>query len=416
MVDEAGRAFPCPDCLEIVQAQAAPYIINRAARATQRRAPPAAVVFVIFHIESLKNLAFSVRSQVEAALNAFQINVVSYCGRLDGGISDEDQKELINGLDPDLRHHVVIVFITESHPGGGWWWESGTEACGPSQVDEVGVLKHVNDSTRILARAALSVRYFGLLCGWSLDGDGVVSSIAKYLTSTAAKALVLPTASVLLVADISPMLPELILNLCYYGRNLRDSIYKVWGLSDDAREHTGLLVMDRVSTSQPFSCAKLSYSPVCRRPLGYTLPEAWTICGCPCPPHGHLSWVLLKEVKEHKREALFAYKSLCCGFELQLAVFLNRLRSVVRDELPFTEEDWDPETCSFGFDPATMIRMTVHPATPSAQGLNNLQGNPRTLAGKKTAAEVAKRRAERTCNPKQAIPPASAQGVSSGSK
>ncbi|QRW09546.1 ATPase [Ceratobasidium sp. AG-Ba] len=325
MVDEAGRAFPCPDCLEIVQAQAAPYIINRAARATQRRAPPAAVVFVIFHIESLKNLAFSVRSQVEAALNAFQINVVSYCGRLDGGISDEDQKELINGLDPDLRHHVVIVFITESHPGGGWWWESGTEACGPSQVDEVGVLKHMNDSTRILARAALSVRYFGLLCGWSLDGDGVVSSIAKYLTS-------------------------------------------------------------------------LDYLRM------------------PMRPHGHLSWVLLKEVKEHKREALFAYKSLCCGFELQLAVFLNRLRSVVRDELPFTEEDWDPETCSFGFDPATMIRMTVHPATPSAQGLNNLQGNPRTLAGEKTAAEVAKRRAERTRNPKQPIPPASAQGVSSGSK
>ncbi|QRW13702.1 ATPase [Ceratobasidium sp. AG-Ba] len=395
MVDEAGRAFPCPDCLETAQAKTAPYVINRAARATQRRALHAAVVLVILHIDSLRSLAFSVQSQIQAALNAFQINLASYCGMLDGGISDEDQRELLAEIDPDLYHHVVVIFITESHPGGGWWWESGNESHRPSQVDEAGVLKHIT----IVLASSLALLY-----------------MAKYLTSTPVKSLVLPTVSAALNADISPILPELMLNLYYFGRDLRDSIYKVWGQSDEARVHTGLLVMDRVLASQPFNCAKLSYSPVCSRPLGVTLPEAWTICGCPCPPHGQLSWMLLKEVKEHKREALFAYKSLCCGLELHLAVFISRLRQTIRNELPFTEEDWDQETSSFGFNPSTMVRMTVYPPTPAGQDLSKLQGDPKTLAGKKTAAEVAKRRAERTHNPNEVLPSTIASGPSSSAK
>ncbi|QRV80709.1 ATPase [Ceratobasidium sp. AG-Ba] len=385
MVTEAGRAFPCPVCLETVQAQAAPYVINRAARATQRRVLHAAVVLVIFHIESLQDLALSVQSQIQAALNAFQINLASYCGKLDGGISDEDQRELMAEIDPDLHHHVAVIFITESQPGGGWWWESGNGSHPASQVDEVSVLKHMHDSTRILARAALSVRYFGLLCGWSLDGDGVVPNIAKYLTSTPVKSLVLPTASAALPGDIGPMLPELMLNLYYFGRDLRDSIYKVWGRSDEARDHTGLLVMDRDHSA-----------------LRYRKPGPFA------DAHARPT-----EVKEHKREALFAYKSLCCGLELHLAVFLSRLRCTIRNELPFTEEDWDPETSSFHFNPATMVRMTVHPPTPSGQELNTLQGNPKTLAGKKTAAEVARRRAERTRDGHQTLPSAVAPGPSS---
>ncbi|QRV85120.1 ATPase [Ceratobasidium sp. AG-Ba] len=364
MVDEAGRAFPCPDCLETAQAKTAPYVINRAARATQRRALHAAVVLVILHIDSLRSLAFSVQSQIQAALNAFQINLASYCGMLDGGISDEDQRELLAEIDPDLYHHVVVIFITESHPGGGWWWESGNESHRPSQVDEAGVLKHIT----IVLASSLALLY-----------------MAKYLTSTPVKSLVLPTVSAALNADISPILPELMLNLYYFGRDLRDSIYKVWGQSDEARVHTGLLVMDPDLSASPY------------------------------PKHGLFVDAHVLPT-EHKREALFAYKSLCCGLELHLAVFISRLRQTIRNELPFTEEDWDQETSSFGFNPSTMVRMTVYPPTPAGQDLSKLQGDPKTLAGKKTAAEVAKRRAERTHNPNEVLPSTIASGPSSSAK
>jgi hypothetical protein len=96
------------------------------------------------------------------------------------------------------EYHLVVVFVTESHPGGGWWSKSGAHA---SQSDEGGFLKFIGNQVRRLAREAISVRYFGTVCGWNLPGRGVVDGIQGTLT---------PLARILLILWL-----DLLLTLCF---------------------------------------------------------------------------------------------------------------------------------------------------------------------------------------------------------
>jgi hypothetical protein len=176
--------------------------------------------------------------------------------------------------------------------------------------------------------------------------------------STRVLSLVLPTTGSLLLCDYAHILPELFLNLYYFGTDLRPSLYKVWGKSAEVQKHTGLLIIDRKAKELPFSITKLLHSPPVSRPLGVQLPIASSICGCYSGFTDEGTWIFRKEVP-NGRESIFLYQSGCCGVELQVAIFPGRRRTICRSGTIFTEEDWDVASRSFEFRECTMVRMMV---------------------------------------------------------
>jgi hypothetical protein len=170
--------------------------------------------------------------------------------------------------------------------------------------------------------------------------------------------LVLPTAPSLLPCDYTHILPELFVNLYYFGAPLRPTLYKVWGKSEEVMTHTGLLTIDRNAQEAPFTITHLIYAPRISRPLGVQLPIATTICGCNCAPADG-SWIFQQEY-QNGRESIFSYRSSCCRVVLHVAIFPGRRRMVNRNDMTFVEEDWNPETRSLDFKESTMVRMKVY--------------------------------------------------------
>ncbi|KAG9083459.1 hypothetical protein FRC06_004524 [Ceratobasidium sp. 370] len=378
MADEAARAFPCPECLSHAQARSAPYIINRGARLTMRLALRSSVVLVVFYLASLKQLAGSIYDQIQASLGSFEVNLASFCSVLHQGLSEEDETVLREQLAPNAEFHLALVFVTESNPGGGWWSRSGSSS---SQAAEGQFLKFLNNQVRRLARQALSVRYFGVACGWNLPGQGVVDDIQRTLTSSRVLSLVLPTCGAILPCDYAHMLPELFLNIYYFGTDLRPSLYKVWGKSEEVRTHTGLLAIDRKTRETSFSITKLLHSERASRPLGVQLPDSSSICGC---WSGQEGWIYRKEFP-NGRESIFTYQSECCGVEIHVAVFPSRRRTIKKNDTTFTEEDWNPDTLAFDFKESTMVRMKRFPPPGKGKDVPPMLGTPWTIAGKAAA-------------------------------
>lgn len=152
------------------------------------------------------------------------------------------------------------------------------------------------------------------------------------------------------------------MNLYYFGAALRPSLYKVWGQSEEGREHTGLLVIDRNAQEEQFSVTHLMHSPPTSRPLGVQLPIATTICGCPSDPPGG-SWSYVKE-RQNGRETIFSYNSSCCRLVLHVAIFPGRRRRIDKNDTFFVEEDWNPDARALDFKESTMVRMVVQVSSP----------------------------------------------------
>jgi hypothetical protein len=153
-------------------------------------------------------------------------------------------------------------------------------------------------------------------------------------------------------------LPELLLNLYYFGTDLRPSLYKVWGKSEEVRKHTGLLIFDRKVKEMPFSITKVQHAPILSRPLGVHLPTKLSICGCNSARDDEGTWIHKREVP-NGRESIFIYRSACCATELQVAIFPGRRRTIQRNDTLFVEEDWNVASRSFDFKECAMVRMKV---------------------------------------------------------
>ncbi|KAG8715071.1 hypothetical protein FRC08_011023 [Ceratobasidium sp. 394] len=375
---DEDQAWPCPDCLSSVQARTAPYIINRGARKTMRLASPNAVVLVVFYIHSLQELARSLLEQIQAVLGVFEMNVAATKCLLHHDLLEEDEKELRDQLAEGIQYHLAVVFVTESNPGGGWWQKAKYGSLKPSQAEEGSFLARCMYQVRRLARGALTSRLFGVVCGMNLPGEGVVNSIQNCLTPKTYLLILLPTVSNLQLGDFVHMLPELFFNLYYFGSDLRSAVHRVWAKSAEVRHHTGLLIVDRKTAEERFSITKLMYSPPKHRPFGVDLPEPGSICGC---PKGNASWSLLKEIP-HGREVFFLYASKCNHVGLHVAIYPGRRRAVVRFDCKFTEEDWNPDKCSFDFKESTMVRMK----TFEGRAALNLNA-PWTIAGRQAARQ-----------------------------
>ncbi|KAG9102124.1 hypothetical protein FS749_015707 [Ceratobasidium sp. UAMH 11750] len=361
--------FPCPSCLSTVQARTVPYKINRGARRTMRISPRTAVALVVFHLQSLKDLADSLAQQVQAALGVFEINVATELRLLHHGLGESEAEAIHDELNPEVPYHLAVVFLTESHPGGGWWHTSQYGRLAASQVSEAQFLRNCLHEIRKLARDAQTARIFGVACGVNLPGKGVLNAIHNHLVSRRYLSIVLPTSYSLLLCEYLYIFPELFLNLYYFGSELRASLLRVWGKSREVRLHTGLLVMERPNPNSVFSVSKVMHSPLSHRPLGVDLPVASSVCGCP----EDLARWNFKTEKQNVRETVFLYRSSCCQVELQVAVFADKRRSFLEHGTTFTEEVWNPVTRTFDFQERAMVRMKhfVSACDPAAAGNAN---------------------------------------------
>ncbi|QRW09537.1 ATPase [Ceratobasidium sp. AG-Ba] len=381
MADDDKEDFPCPVCLSTSQARFAPYIINRGTRATLRIKSRTSLIVLIFCIASLEQYATALCMQLEAALGVFEVNLATMCTRFEAGITREEECNLLSQLIPNAPYHLAVVFLTESNPGGGWFAASGKSAF---QTEESQLLRKMANDSHILAQGASTVRMFGASCGVNLPGAGVVDSIRSHMKSSRLLSLVLPTAPFLLYSDFLHLFPELFLSLYYLGTDLRSTIYRVWGKSDEVRRHTGLIVFDRRDRESDVACTRLCYAPRTSRPLGVQLPAAWSICGCPDDGVGQDDWRFLKE-QQHRKETIFSYRSACCGVQLNVAILPFKLRSIKRNDESFIEEDWQSATRQFPFRDSTMVRMKIErPDRPIV--LKDLcLGGPWTIAGRMQA-------------------------------
>ncbi|KAG9124106.1 hypothetical protein FRC07_012824 [Ceratobasidium sp. 392] len=374
------QAWPCPECLSLVRARTAPYIINRGARKTLRLACPTALVVVVFTIHSLQALAKALLDQIVATFGVFETNVATARCFIHHGLPEEDEIALRDELGSSLSYHLAIVIVTESHPGGGWWQTSNHGSLKQSQGSEDDVLKRCLYQVRRLTREAVTSRLFFSACGMNLPGKDAVSKIHRHLTSSRYLSILLPTTSNLQQGEYLHMLPELFLNIYYFGSDLRSAIYRVWGKSPEVRHHTGLLIMDRKVPGEMLSVTKLTYSPPKYRPFGVGLPEAGSVCGCLEEEAG---WEYKKEVP-HGREVLFVYSSKCFHVQLHVAIYPGRRRMVVMFGCNFTEEDWNLDTRSFEFKESTMVRMKTFAVRTPLQ-----LDAPWTIAGRRLVPQQA---------------------------
>ncbi|KAG8724031.1 hypothetical protein FRC09_000706 [Ceratobasidium sp. 395] len=314
------------------------------------------LVVVILCLDSHEKLSIAIEQQIQAILGVFEVNVATCCHQIGPGVSAEDEEALLAQLIEGAHFHLAVVFVTESNPGGGWFTKSGKASV---QVGEANFLGWMNNQVRGLSARALSVRYFGICCGWNLQGEGVMSEIEAALRLTGVLSFVVPTVCSALPSDFAFMLSEIFISLYYFGADLLPTLYKVWGRSEEARYHTGLLNVERKKKEEPFSVTRLFYAPRDRRPLGVDLPVASTICGCRSDTPEHRTWDYVRDRHNEGGELVFICESVCCKTLLYVAIFHRRRRSVKRHDLVFVEEDWESSTHKFLFNDSTMVRMKV---------------------------------------------------------
>ncbi|KAG9097263.1 hypothetical protein FRC06_007756, partial [Ceratobasidium sp. 370] len=205
----------------------------------------------------------------------------------------------------------------------------------------------------------VTARVFGLACGVNLPGSGVVEGIHNYLALRPYLSIVLPTTYSLLVCDYMFLLPELFVNLYYFGAGLRASLLRVWGKSQEGRKHTGLLVMERPDAGSAFHVSKIMHSPPKSCPFGVPLPLVHALCGC--PEGGKWNY---KAERQNGRETVFVFRASCCQVELQMAVFPGRHHILTAHDTTFTEEDWNSDTKRFDFVESEMTRFKVFVSHP----------------------------------------------------
>jgi hypothetical protein len=151
------------------------------------------------------------------------------------------------------------------------------------------------------------------------------------------------------------MLPEVLVDLYYYGSPLKSTLLRIWAKSKRVRIHTGLLVMERSQQRDRLVITKYEYCSDNSRPCGVDLPMTESLCGC-WGKGG--SWKhIYSKIKFGER---FLYlRSTCCQTELHLAIFLGPRRVVQIHGAHVAIEDWDYDQGRFTFDPARMVVMRV---------------------------------------------------------
>jgi hypothetical protein len=174
------------------------------------------------------------------------------------------------------------------------------------------------------------------------------------------ESIVLPTSSSVVLKNYVGIFPELFVHLYYFGSPLRSSLLRTWAKSEEARQHTGFLVMERPNgRNKPLVVSKFEHAPT-YRPFGFDLPMVPSLCGC-WDKHPH-HWSLRHSSSAFGEQFSF-YISSCCSMELHIAIYTDRRTVFDAHGTTIMEEKWDPVSERFSFDPMTMVCMKISVST-----------------------------------------------------
>ncbi|CAE6434939.1 unnamed protein product [Rhizoctonia solani] len=356
MVEDKRRVFRCPECLSNNVSSLPDYIINRGSRATRRVSIKTSVALVVYYLKSYQETARALAKQLHAALAIFEIHVVPVLIKLNRKVLVSQAEVIRHHLLPRAPYHLAILFLTESDPRGGWWVMSSEERLGAFRVDEKTFINYHVETLVYLATDALTARVFPISCGLNLLNEDTLGDIFSTLNVGPWESIVLPTALSLLVKNYVSIFPELFVNLYYFGLPLRSSLLRTWAKSEEAREHTGFLVMERAAgRNKPFGVSKFEHAPN-SRPFGIDLPMAPSVCGCWDKSPHHWS---LRHSSNAFGERFSFYISSCCSLELHVAIYTDRRTVFNAHGTMIMEEKWDPASERFSFDPITMVCMKI---------------------------------------------------------
>ncbi|KAG8713770.1 hypothetical protein FRC11_011061, partial [Ceratobasidium sp. 423] len=362
MIKGEDTLFPCPKCVSDRGLSSIGYFVNQGARATMHMSSRTSLAVVIYHLHAMTPFAKSLSEQLHAALSSFYVTVAFQTRLIHRSFVPEDADAMFDEIARGAPYHVAIVFLTEGDPQGGWWHTSQFGNQRNTQVSEDEFLGTCLHSMRRMARGAVTARVFGVSCGFNLQAKGSMEAIVTHLEKTPFLSLVMPSTCSLMMSEYVTMLPEIFVNLYYFGAPLESTLFRVWGKS---KEH--------------LEVRKIEYAPRSSRPLGVCLPLLHTICGC--LEGADAEWAFKKEL-QNSPEVIFIYRSRCCGVELQVGIHPNERRQLVYHEVSFIMESWNRAKGKFNFHEARSVRMKI--LSPHPDG----KPHPVDLAGPWTRSGI----------------------------
>ncbi|KAG8795542.1 hypothetical protein FRC12_012981 [Ceratobasidium sp. 428] len=383
MANNKEVPFPCPACIALHRPRTVGYFVNRGARTTMRVASGTSVALVVYHLRSLAHEARALADQLLSALQVFYVNVAWQTRLLHHAIKPEEAEEFFKELPRDAPYHLAVVFLTEGDPRGGWWHTSLHRNQPDGRFREQDFLKSCLQNLGDFAGKAATARVFGIACGLNLAIPGAISGAKDYLSTTPFMSLLLPTTCSLLIHEWARLLPELFVNIYYFGVGLENSVLRIWGKSTGLRRHTGILLMEQPTRGSTFNVKKYMHSPPASRPFGVELPVATTLCGC----QSEARW-RYKTEKQNGLEVVFLYRSACCGLDLQVAIHPNHRRRVKMYDTTMTEEHWHRATQSFLFTERENVSMRVFPPDPNGPPREPSLKEMWTMSGKKNQKRI----------------------------
>ncbi|KAG8720298.1 hypothetical protein FRC09_009791 [Ceratobasidium sp. 395] len=375
--------FPCPACVAIHRPRTIGYFVNRGSRTTMRVASKTSVALVVYHLRSLADEARTLAEQLLSALQVFYVNVAWQTRLIHHAIKPEEAEEFFKELPRDAPYHLAVVFMTEGDPRGGWWHTSLHRNQPDSRVNEDKFLESCLRNLHGFGRKAVTARLFGIACGLNLGVPVAMQRIKEYLTTTPFISMVLPTSCALLVHEWARILPELFVNLYYFGVGLENSVLRIWGKSTGVRKHTGILLMERPGRGYSFNVKKYMHSPTSSRPYGVELPDVTTICGC----RSDAKWRYKTEI-QNRLEVVFVFRSTCCGVELQVAIHPTHRRRIKMYDTTMTEEFWHYATESFLFTERENVAMRIFPPDPHGPPRKPFLQRLWTMSGKRNEKRI----------------------------
>ncbi|KAG8682301.1 hypothetical protein FRC09_016865 [Ceratobasidium sp. 395] len=348
-----------------------------------RVASKTSLALVVYHLRPLASEARTLADQLMSALQVFYVNVAWQTRLIHHAIQPEEAEEFFKELPRDAPYHLAVVFLTEGDPRGGWWHTSLHRNQPDGRLHEDEFLQSCLQNLRGFARKAATARLFGIACGLNLAVPLAMQRAKEYLSTTPFVSMVLPTTSSLLIHEWARILPELFVNLYYFGAGLENSLLRIWGKSTGVRKHTGILLMERAGRGSEFNVKKYMHSPPASRPYGVELPVSNSICGC----RSDSKWRYKTEI-QNRLEVVFVYRSSCCEVELQVAIHATHRRRIKMYDTTITEEFWHYATQSFLFTERENVAMRVFPPNPNGPPRKPFLQELWTMSGKRNEKRI----------------------------
>ncbi|KAG8719759.1 hypothetical protein FRC09_010664 [Ceratobasidium sp. 395] len=315
------------------------------------------VVLVVFHLEHLRDAANTLTRQLCAVLGVLEIHIVTEVLLLNGEVDEESVARIDEELLPKAPYHLAVLFFTESDPRGGWWISSakGTDLGGRCNEDKF--ISYHTTNLIPLAQDALTARLFPVTCGMNMFNEKTVGRIYEAVNIRPWHSVLFASAPSVSPTRFVDFFPELFVHLFYFGAPFQSSVLRTWAKSYDARQQTGLVIMDRAHWRDgPLGVQKIEHAPYISSPYGHDLPMIPSLCGCwdQAPHHWRLRFS-----DSDFGEWFGYYVSSCCAVELHVAVYTAH--RTVRDihGTTIVQEVWDSGSARFLFDSKTMICVEI---------------------------------------------------------